>query len=281
MLGRWLLVALLVVIATARSMPAQSPPAFEVASVRPNPNPYIRPVLFTPPDSPILITNYTLGALVYYAYDLKGSHQMRGGPEWLMKDRFDIRGIPPSGSSESQIPAMLQRLLAERFKLRVRSDTSPQPVWTLVVDRADGRLGPKLTTSPHDCKAFFATGATISSPDNPRDADGRAVCGSGVVPSNVGRGIGVIIGGKPIADLAAFLEQWGQLDAPIVDRTGLSGNYTARVDFAVTSAPNTATIDAAPDIYTAVKEQLGLKLERRMEPRTTLVIESAERPTPD
>ena len=280
MAGRWLL-ATLFAIAAPLSAPAQAPQRFEVASVRPNPNPYIRPVLFTPPGSPILITNYTLGALVHFAYDLKSTYEMRGGPAWVMRDRFDISAVPPPGSSEEQVPAMTQQLLAERFRLRVRSDTSPQPVWALVVDRADGRLGPKLTPSVHDCKAFFATGATISSPHNPRDADGRAVCGSGVVPSNVGRGIGVTVGGKPIADFAAFLEQWAQLDAPIVDRTGLSGIYTVRVNFAATWAPGTATVEAAPSIHTAVREQLGLRLERRMEPRTTLVIESAERPAPD
>jgi len=167
MAGRWLL-ATLFAIAAPLSAPGQAPQRFEVASVRPNPNPYIRPVLFTPPGSPILITNYTLGALVHFAYGLKSTYEMRGGPAWVMRDRFDISAVPPPGSSEEQVPAMTQQLLAERFRLRVRSDTSPQPVWALVVDRADGRLGPKLTPSVHDCKAFFATGATISSPHNPR-----------------------------------------------------------------------------------------------------------------
>ena len=64
MLGRWLLATLFAIIVAPPSAPAQAPQRFEVASVRPNPNPHIRPVLFTPPGSPILITNYTLGFMI-------------------------------------------------------------------------------------------------------------------------------------------------------------------------------------------------------------------------
>ena len=125
MLGRWLLATLFAIIVAPPSAPAQAPQRFEVASVRPNPNPHIRPVLFTPPGSPILITNYTLGALVHYAYDLKSSYEMRGGPAWLMKDRFDISAVPPPGSTEEQVPAMLQHCLrsdsAHAFGARLQS----------------------------------------------------------------------------------------------------------------------------------------------------------------
>jgi hypothetical protein len=94
MAGRWLLATSLVVLVAARSVPAQAPLAFEVASLTPSPYPNARKDLFTPPDSLIIITNYALRDLIAYADGLKSRHELAGGPEWLLQEKFVINTGP-------------------------------------------------------------------------------------------------------------------------------------------------------------------------------------------
>jgi uncharacterized protein (TIGR03435 family) len=236
--------------------------------------------------------------LIRMAYQVQ-DFQIVGGPGWLDSDRFDIIAKDGSAPSERSATAempdrgalMLRALLAERFKLIVHKETRDMPIYALVLARSDGRLGPHLRPATIDCSALEDArrrGGNAASPDAPR-RDG-IVCGTSVGP-------GVILtGGQSMARLAtAFsnLTNTGMsLNRIVVDRTGLSGNFDAELRFTperipdfgagdpVSSVPGVQPIDPnGASIFTAVQEQLGLKLDSQRGPVDVLVIDRAEQPT--
>jgi uncharacterized protein (TIGR03435 family) len=282
MAGRLLLATSLLVLVAARSMPAQAPLAFEVASLTPSPYPNAREDLFTPPDSPIIITNYSLRDLIAYAYGLKSRHELSGGPQWLLQEKFVINAVPPPGTTATQIPLMVQNLLAERFRLRLRKEDGELPVWALALDRPNGPLGPQLTPSGYDCRTFLASGKDSPVPMRPRDQEGRLVCGTSTTISGLD-GATLRIRGVPIGELAGHLDtaEYTGLGRPLVDRTGLTGNYDVHVTFGVPVRTSGAPLQTAPPIAVALREQLGLKLESSTAPGMRYVIESVERPITD
>jgi uncharacterized protein (TIGR03435 family) len=176
---------------------------------------------------------------------------------------------------------MMQALLAERFKLVVHRETREVSIDALVMARADRRLGPNLTPAAFDCDALRAAFARGERPTPPPPNGDRPVCGARTVPGRF------LVGGYPIADFARNLSGFVG-GRPIVDRTGLTGLY----DLELTWTPDTppAGRDGAPppgfdpngpSLFTAVQEQLGLRLEATTGPVEVLVIDSANRPTPD
>ena len=288
MAGRWLLATSLVVLIAARSMSAQAPPAFEVASVKLSPYPNANEDVFTPPDGTVLITNYTLGGLISYAYGLKTRHELTGGPDWVWQQKFVVRAVTPQGTSDGQIRLMVQDLLAERFNLRLRKEEGALPVWALVLDRADGTLGPQLTPSIYDCRTFRASGKSATASDAPRDDQGRPACGS-ITTSTGGSGAGVTLKlwGVPIDEFVNHLDTsdlYG-LDRPLVNDTRLTGDYDIQVAFAASRLAavwaSTITPPAAQPFEVAVRQQLGLKLESSTAPGRRYVIESVARPITD
>ena len=142
---------------------------------------------------------------------------------------------------------------------------------------ADGRLGPQLRRSSVDCAARIAAQAE-QKPTDPLPA-GAAECG---IRNGPGR---IDFGGLPVSLLVQMLS--GQVGKPVIDRTGLNGNYDVELRFALGSAGpprpdgQAALPDDAPSIFTAVQEQLGLKLVPGEAPVDTLVIDHIERPDPD
>src|SRR5687767_11819554 len=148
-------------VALAITLPAGAQaPAFEVASIKPsNPNP-TGPLGATPMMLPALgrltAQNVTLRMLIMGAYQ-KQPFEIVGGPSWWNSTKFDInaRAADASGSTD-QILAMLQTLLADRFKLKVHTETREVPVYHLVLARGDGRLGPKMKASTDTCPDFKA-----------------------------------------------------------------------------------------------------------------------------
>ena len=229
----------------------------------------------------MLITNHSLLALINYAFDVKNRYQLEGAPAWMSNEYFEIRATPPAGTPADQVMLMLQQLLVDRFALRVRREMREQPVYVLVVARSDGRLGPDLTPSNHDCAAFFATGATVASPNLPRDDAGRPACGTVLVPAPAG--ISLTLRGETLPGIIARIQTWAgaaALDRELLDRTGLTGTYDASLQFA-SAAMLTPGPSELPTFRQALEEQLGLKLEARREMRPILVLESVSRPTPD
>ena len=256
--------------------PASQPaPAFEVASVKPNTSGEDRAMFNSPPGGVVTITNMTLRMLIVQAYGIEFTIErfaLVGGPDRLLATRYDITAKPPDGvHTRPQVQLMLRALLADRFKLRTHTETREVPIYAMTVAR-DGRLGPEMRPSSHDCPALFAAGARPSDPNPPLDRRGKGLCWNNF---DFGATQGVRFAGP----MAALVTRGAQpyVDRPVIDATGLSGNYEWQLTFTMRPTPESE----ASSIFTAFQEQLGLKLEPRTGPYEVRVIDSVEAPTPN
>jgi uncharacterized protein (TIGR03435 family) len=175
---------------------------------------------------------------------------------------------------------MMRALLAERFRLKVHNETRAVPVFALVMARQDRKLGPQIVPAAFDCNALRAAIARGERSVPPPEGD-RPVCGARTAPGRF------LVGGYPIADFARTLSGFVG-GRPVVDRTGLTGIYDIELTWtpevppaAPNGAPSPGFDPNGPTLFTAVQEQLGLKLEPTTGPVEVLVIDSADRPTPD
>jgi uncharacterized protein (TIGR03435 family) len=299
-----LCLAAVAAMAVGRSASAQSP-AFEVASVKPsNPNPAGGPLAALPMVLPALgrltAQNTTLRQLVMTAYQ-KQSFEVFGGPPWQNSDKFDINAktADPAATTD-QILEMLKTLLADRFRLKVHTETREIPIYALVLARGDRRLGPKMKPSSDVCpdlkeqqqkqlEAFAKGGLQGLIAAAPKPGDTQPCSFSGFSPG--GAAIGLKATGQPISTMALLLTQF--MGRPVVDKTGLAGGYDfdLTIDIATilrvaseagVNVPGLpATLPEGPSIMTTLQEDLGLKLESQRGPGEVLVIDSAELPTPD
>ena len=241
--------------------------------------------LLTSPDG--LIARYaTLQMLVTAAYGVE-NYQVSGGPSWFTSDRYDIDAkieasiadalqklSPPERTKARQ--QMLQALLADRFKLKIRRETSELPVYSLVI----AKNGSKIKQAK--------SGDTYSNGLHDRDGNAR---GSGATMIGVNAGALTLTGqAVPIANLVSLLARY--VDRPIVDKTGLTGNYDFFLQFTANQGAlqasggdgsNSATPPQsetnAPYLLAAVQEQLGLKLESGKGPAELIVIDHVEKPS--
>lgn len=274
-----------------------SPPAFEVASVKPNTS---GPVQRGggPQPGRFVRTNVTLRQLIQMAYSQQAfdRREISGGPDWIDSERFDIEAkiddgqagnlgrlyLPDGKGSPGLAYQMVKALLADRFKLVVHSETSDRPVYALVLARADRRMGPQLQRSAVDCDAVMAAIVANGRPPGP-------VKTGGAPPCSMGGGAGRLMGN------ALTMQQIGNGLSPYVnrvvrDRTGMAGNFD--LDLAWTPAPgeyaglgpfdhNAPAAAEATSIFTALQEQLGLRLEATTGPVDVIVVDRAERPLED
>jgi bla regulator protein blaR1 len=249
---------------------------FEVASIKPNTFVDGPTEMGTQPGGRVTIINVPLRLLIRNAYEIQDS-QLVDAPQWIAEQRFDIVAkangeIPrPVPGNPGPLQGMMRSLLAERFKLAVHRETREIPAYTLQFARSDRRLGPQLHPSRTDCAALAASGRPQASPDQ------KPRCG---VRANGGH---MLAGGLPVAQLATLLST--MVDRTVVDRTGLSGAYDFELNWTPDRTPR--RLDAAPSspdnpsIFTALREQLGLKLESAKTPTEVLIIDHVERPTPN
>ena len=199
------------------------------------------------------------------------------GPQ-LDVPRFDVQAKPPENSQPAERRAMMRTLLEDRFKLRVHRELRQMPVFALTVAR-QGRLGPNLASSKFDCEAYFAQRRAGGTAPEPVDASGHSWC---LYPITNGPVVASMRTAGPIKRLMQRLQPY--VDRPIVDATGLSGNVEWILTFAWgPGAPGGEALPPAdvPEIFTALQEQLGLKLMARQAPVEVLVVDSVELPTPD
>jgi uncharacterized protein (TIGR03435 family) len=271
--------ALSIAMLAGTGLAAQDRMVFEVASVKPNNSGPAAGQSLNSQGDTIVVSNMTVRDLITRAYQIQG-FQIVGGPEWLANDRFDItakagRDLPPTGFGDVP-PAMLmmRALLEDRFRLVVRRESREMPIYALVIARADGQPGSGLRRSQNDCAALIkAAGGRGGLPPAP---DGRPRCGL------TGRSGMIMAGGYPMSQLVRYLAP--QVQRVVIDRTGLSGDW----DFDLTFTPPqlaagiNAPLDTdTPPLFTALQEQLGLKLEPARAPVDVLLIGRVERPTPD
>jgi uncharacterized protein (TIGR03435 family) len=232
----------------------------------------------------ITFTNSSIADLIQSAYDVK-SFQVTG-PGWLQTERFDVIAKVPAGATKAESRIMLQHLLADRFKLVLHRSTKESSIYALVVAKG----GPKLTESAKPADAEAA------------NEPGHVGGGMTMMIAPGGR-MRMVAQGTTIAKLVDALAM--QLDRPVVDMTGLAGTYDLTLEFAPDPSimqakmaamgmppppppPDGAGPAAAPSesgplatIFTALPEQLGLRLEARKGPVELLVVDSAEKTPAD
>lgn len=213
--------------------------------------------------------NAPLLLLIQSAYGFRDS-QLVDVPEWASSARFDVTAKAGADINPEQRTLMLQALLGERFKLAVHREFREMPIYALVAARDDRRVGPNLRRSEIDCspEARSTRPGTAGAGTSPSTGGiNRPTCGSFTVGSSL------VAGGITLAQLASALTR--RVDRIVVDRTGLDGLF----DVDLTWTALTPASDAGPSIFTAVQEQLGLRLERARGPVEVLVIDRVQRPT--
>jgi uncharacterized protein (TIGR03435 family) len=229
--------------------------------------------------------NSSLRDLMEYAYDLQ-RFQIVGGPDWLTSTRFDVNAKAAFVPTTDQMRTMVQRLLAERFRLKVSAAMRDMPVYLLRVARGDGRLGRLMTKTTVDCAAVEAdrqrTGASAPTRASAQPNE-RPLCTSWLVarPGPNGLTVRYQASGTTSRELAGWLSPYA--GRAVLDRTNLTGDFDVELSFAPPAGPS-ATPAAGEEpvtVFTAVEEQLGLMLDSDRGQVEVLVIDSVARPTPD
>jgi len=237
--------------------------AFEVASIRPGDSQAGGGTIRVQPGGRFVGENITVRSLITTAYGVPAI-RILGLPAWAAETRYqiDARATPREQLTYDEARPMLRTLLRQRFQLTARQEMRELPVYLLTLARPDGALGPRLRRNDVDClDADARNRARAAAPP------GVAVCQG--IRFATGRMVG---GPMPIDSLAGSLE--GSSGRPVLNRTGLEGNYDVDLEWAAT--PD--AVDAV-SIFTALQEQLGLKLESSRAPLDVLVIERVERPS--
>jgi uncharacterized protein (TIGR03435 family) len=176
--------------------------------------------------------------------------------------------MPPT---PQELQAMLRNVLVERFNFRGHYQTLDRDIYALVPANKDGTLGFELRRSPIDCAAFFAA--------KPVQGESRAVASNGVpVCFYSNSGTRIVSGGATMESLAASMSA-ATTGRIVIDKTGLPGYYEFTLRFTPPGAASPT--DNAPSIFTALQEQLGLKLEPQRVPMELLVVDHIDRPSPD
>ena len=254
-------IALALVLASIAAASAQAPATFEVASVKANKSGDNQVTISW--QGGVTMINVPLRAIVQFAYNINTLSRIVGHPDWTNVERFDIQARPPDGmSGVEQMRSMLQALLADRFKLVARFEKRELQSYALVKARSDGALGPNLKPSTTECVGPRGEKTPLA-----------IQCGLQGGAAGTARLVGV-----PMSQLAPLVSM--VVGRPVVDRTGLAGNYDLELRFS--SEPTAAgpqPDSAAPSIFTALQEQLGLKLDAQRELADVLVIDRIDRPT--
>jgi uncharacterized protein (TIGR03435 family) len=222
---------------------------FEVAAVRPH-DP--RRNIAVASGGGRFSATITLKYMIQVAYDL-APYQISGGRDWLDRQAWDVTAKAPGFAGEiplEQLRPMLRELILDRFRLKVREAKQELPYFAMVVDKKGLRIGPN-------------TGAA---------ADFRLERGPALKWTKV-----------TMRSFASWLQPWIQSDRVVLDETGLPGEYDLQLRWTgrrLTAAPDPQPDEAGPpDLFTALREQIGLRLESRCGAIRSLVVENAERPS--
>lgn len=243
-------------------------PSFEVASIKPS-DPNEDGVDFQIFPGRLSMKNATPRALIQFAYKLKSENEITDGPAWLDSKHYDIDAKvgeaqiadfnkASNGDRADELRLMLQSLLAERFKLKVNPQTKELPVYALVVAKG----GPRITPTPK-----------LAAGDKPH----------GQMIHMNGKG-DLTATDVPVSLLADVLSRQRETEGRVVvDKSGLTGNYSWTLKWTPESPAGSSgganSEDAAPSFFTAIQEQLGLKLESQKSPVAVLVVDRMELPS--
>lgn len=257
---------------TAQAVAAASP-SFEVSTVRPAQPDKTGQSWHTMANRSIM-EYFTLRQLIRNAYQLKTDAQVLGGPEWIGKDRFDLTAKMDDGelrrlqtltgaARSREFGALHQSLLADRFGLRVSLEQRSMPVYSLTVDSAGSKLSESVPP--------------VAKEGEPRPEAQRSM--------NVRIGdhnSHLEAKGITMADLALMLSDKNETGhRVVVDHTGLTGSYDFKLDWAQDTSAGANVEVTQPGLMTALREQLGLRLEKQEAEVPVVVVQSATRPVFD
>ncbi len=220
-------------------------PKFEVVSVKPTAVQDGSLTVNYPAGGRYSVKNLNVRQMLGMSYGVQG-YQIVGGSAWIGTAGFDIEAKPAAGAGEpthAQVLQMVQALLADRFQLALHRETKQLPIYALVA----GKTGAKLLPG-----------------------DGSTQGGT----TRMGQ---MIVKNMSMAGLASILTF--DLDRPVIDQTGLKGEYAFTLEWTPGVREPEGGTAARPSLFTAVEEQLGLKLESTKGPVEVLVIDRAERPS--
>jgi uncharacterized protein (TIGR03435 family) len=240
-------------------MAADANPSFEVATIKPS-QPDRPGKLFGVQGSHFRTINTTLADMIKFAYGVQDK-QIIGAPSWVESDKFDIEAQPdaPGAPNKDQVSMMMQKLLTDRFQLKFHKDTKELPAYVLTA----AKTGQKMTKSevPDQLPGLFFTNispATLTV----RNATMDDVC---------------------------HLFQSAVLDRPVVDQTGITGKWNFLLKWTADESqfsgmgvkvpPPSDAADAPPPLFTAIQEQIGLKLDAGKAQIPVLVIDKVEKPS--
>jgi uncharacterized protein (TIGR03435 family) len=241
-------------------MAANANPAFEVATIKPS-DPASNGQIVTLRGAEVITTNTTVHDLINLAYWLHPK-QLTGGPAWTESEKYDMAGKPdaPGQPNVDQMKMMIQKLLADRFRLKFHFEQRELSAYAVGI----AKNGAKITRSQDDPKGL------------PGWNFGRTAAGTTLTFRN-----------SPMSQVTAILQNF--LDKPVVDQSGLSEKYDFTVTFTLDAAqaarlggapaPAADNPDAAPDLFAAFQQQLGLKLESTKAPVDVMVIDKVEKPS--
>jgi uncharacterized protein (TIGR03435 family) len=256
---------------TAWEMPAPQPPAkriaadadpsFDVATIKPNDSGATSMQALLVNGRNFATRASSLDDLISFAYDMQVK-QIVGAPDWTGKDRYDIAAVPDQEGipSDEQLKVMVRKLLAGRFKLTFHHDQREMPAYMLTVSAGGQKLTPTASSGPLP----------------------------GIGMRTKPEGLMLMVNNATMPVFTGFLQSL-ILDRPVVDRTDLKSKF----DFTVTFTPNdsefnghpprqpehTDTTEAAPDLFQALQQQLGLKLAAEKTSVDVLAIDHVEKPS--
>jgi uncharacterized protein (TIGR03435 family) len=277
----------LVLLGTLSQGAAQTKPSFEVATVKPSAAGDNRVAILGQPGGRMVVTNATFKMVMAMAYRVR-DFQISGGPNWIATDRWNIEAkaeegsIPPRAGppDPTVIPPqllMMQSLIEDRFQLKMHRETKEMPVYELVVAKGGSKLKPSEDQSP------------IRPPERGTPPPPLPQRGGPMPRGSMRMGRGDLeASGVPLANFVTGLSQ--QLGRTVIDKTDLKGLYDIKLQWAPElgqgpvapggpEPPPPPADPSGPSIFTAVQEQLGLRLESTKGPVEVLVIDSVQKPT--
>lgn len=241
-------------------MAADADPSFEVATIKPT-KPGERGTYITVRGTDMVVVNFSLNDLAMFAYDLQ-KKEIIGGPDWMATEKWDINAKPdtPGQPNTKQLQTMIRKLLADRFALKFHKDQREMGAYVLTV----GKNGPKMkqnTGNPNGLPGlFFGPIGTLH------------------------------VMNATMEDFTGLMQST-VLDRPVVDKTGLTGRWDFTLKWTPDESqfvgmgwkmpPPSNAADAPPPLFTAIQEQLDLKLEAQKTQVPVLVIDHVDHPSPN
>jgi uncharacterized protein (TIGR03435 family) len=243
----------LLMLAVALPIALSAQPAFDVTSIKENTAPGDGGSLRFMPSGGVEARHFPAWNLITFAYQIQ-RYQLLGAPDWAREAYYDVSAKPAEKSPRDQMYTMMRAVLVDRFQLKFHRENRQLDGFALVRVRRDA-LGSNVHASQFDCEKNFAA---------------TPQCRIGGVTATTFRA-----NGAPVWSLLQVVI--GRVNAPVSDDTGLTGTYDIELHWSNDIAPT----GDEPTLFTALQEQLGLKLERRRVETDVFVVDRFERPSLD